>query len=463
MPPLRSSPNLDGQRQRRLADTVQATLSRYGYDLVETPIIEAADLFLTKAGDQIVSRLFTFERHNQSLALRPEFTATAAHDYVLAYGADAPVVRWQFSGPIFEDEPGRASARYQRFSMGAELIGLDGAPADSEVVAACIDGLNAVGVRDWTLVVGHVGLLWQLLARFNLDARTERFLINHLPMLKDEGKAALLRALERNVLGRMALDGDDTNVDGGSTEQILGALLEATQHSVTMGGRTQQDIVRRLLQKRQRASEFEQIVAAVDFLDSWGQIDASAADAFPAIRRLIRDGDDDAAALLSRWMQTIDLLDAWGLDRARIRIRPDLARSWDYYTGLVFEVYAGGGLHVAGGGRYDELIKLIGGAGKVPAVGFVYYPEAMLAATDGNASTSSLCIALSVEDRAATAGIRWARALRDARLTVRMFTPEQLPEGEPALVVQADETARYQNQMFSIDALDALLTHLNAT
>ena len=83
----------------------------YGYERIETPIIQPAELFLTKAGDQIINRLFTFERMGRQLALRPEFTALAAHTYVTRYPeAPHPVVRWQFSGSIFEEDQAITSA-----------------------------------------------------------------------------------------------------------------------------------------------------------------------------------------------------------------------------------------------------------------------------------------------------------------------------------------------------------------
>jgi histidyl-tRNA synthetase len=59
-----------------------------------------------------------------------------------------------------------------------------------------------------------------------------------------------------------------------------------------------------------------------------------------------------------------DLLDVTGVKH---EIDFGIARGLDYYTGFVFEAYVGG-IQVAGGGRYDELIELLGGA-PTPATG----------------------------------------------------------------------------------------------
>lgn len=54
--------------------------------------------------------------------------------------------------------------------------------------------------------------------------------------------------------------------------------------------------------------------------------------------------------------------------------------SFDYYTGLVFEAYAPGlGSPLGGGGRYDNLLASYG-AKKIPAAGFAFYLEQVMAA-----------------------------------------------------------------------------------
>jgi histidyl-tRNA synthetase len=58
-------------------------------------------------------------------------------------------------------------------------------------------------------------------------------------------------------------------------------------------------------------------------------------------------------------------------------IQSVLARSFEYYSGLVFKIYAGGE-RICSGGRYDELVALVGDAG-VPASGFAHYVSPLVA------------------------------------------------------------------------------------
>ncbi len=430
----------------------------YGYEKIETPIIQPADLFLTKAGDQIINRLFTFERMGRQLALRPEFTALAAHTYVTRYpDQPQPVVRWQFSGSIFEEESGA----HQRYSIGAELIGMGGAAAEAELMALAIKGAAAQGLDQPTLVIGHVELMRLLLNRFQLDSRTQRFLLNHLHVLKEFGKDTVILQIDRLLLGRSGFDDPSLDTEVGSeigTQQMLDVLLDATQHGVTMGGRTRHDIVRRLLQKRQRAGERPQIVAALDFLEQWIAISAPPEEAFAQIAALIGPDQPEAQQVLAEWQSAIELLAAYGVSPDRIEIQPGLARSWDYYTGIVFELWSPSGCHFGGGGRYDDLTRLVGGDHSVPAVGFAYYVDQLLQALPAAPTAPQRTLAIAAASDAYPVAIRWAETLRAHGHAVALF--DQAPVDD-SYVAQPNGDLRHGTQTYS--TYEALASDLERT
>lgn len=260
-----------------------------------------------------------------------------------------------------------------------------------------------------------------LLERFRLDSRTQRFLLHHLPDLKSTGKVFVLDQLDQLLLGKSGQDEASAEVISElSTQQMLDVLLDATQRGVTMGGRTRQDIVRRLLEKRQRATERTQIVAALDFLEAWSAISAAPEAAFNQIEQLIAPDDSQASRVLAEWRTVIALLDAYGIPADRIQIQPALARSWDYYTGIVFELWSDDGYHVGGGGRYDELARLVGGERDIPAVGFAYYVDQLLAALPETATVMPSTITIAAAPEAYpcdSMGTGAARARTDRRLT----------------------------------------------
>lgn len=369
-------PTANYRRMRHLSSQLEQHMTSAGYELYDTPIIQPTDLFLTRAGDQIVKRLFTFERDGKSFALRPEFTASAAYSYAQLFPDRPEVVRWQFDGFVFIDFP---SGAQQRRTIGAELFGLNSASADAEVIGMAATGLNMIGLKNWRIDIGHVGLLRALLNRFHLDTRTQRFILHHLAALGNpaQGKGFVMEQLDRLLQAPAEIDlSAPTPAD---VERTLDAVLESGHFGVTMGGRDRSDIARRLIQKRQRFTERHQVSAALDLLEHVGSVRAAPDQAVAELSRLV--GTDSAAQpILARWRDVISELQKAGIAPEQLSIRPALARDWEYYTGIVFELKAADDRHLGGGGRYDELVRLVGGSHDTPAVGFVYYADALMEA-----------------------------------------------------------------------------------
>jgi histidyl-tRNA synthetase len=447
-----------------LAASLQQHMKQYGYVSVETPIIEAADLFLTRAGDQIIQRLFTFEQYGQQLALRPEFTAAAAYHYAQQYD-DGNIVRWQFSGYIFENEPNNVSRNYQRFSVGAELIGLAGAMADAEVISMAAQGITAQGIQNCQIVTGHVGLVRRLLSRFELDSRTERFLLSHAHVFRELplGKDYLLGQVDKLLIGSQFNEtGREADVSAEvNTQQLLDALLDATQSGITMGGRTRHDIARRLIQKRKRATERDHIIAAIDFLEQWSKIEAPASEGFMLIEQLLSSNDIESHRLLAEWKYCLDLLAAYDVSSSSISLRPGLARDWEYYTGIVFELYTQDQVHLAGGGRYDGLTRLVGGSKDIPAVGFVYYIDQLLSLIARlNPSPPGNALVIGFETGAEYAASQWAYQLRQAGFDMKLLPLDQLNDDAPAIIVDKTNHAQLAEQTYALTNIASVIENL---
>ncbi|RLG57333.1 MAG: histidine--tRNA ligase [Hadesarchaea archaeon] len=82
------------------------------------------------------------------------------------------------------------------------------------------------------------------------------------------------------------------------------------------------------------------------------------------VERLL-NGIPETDQALRNFRDVIDCLGPMGVERFVVDM--GIARGLEYYTDFVFEIYVGG-VQVAGGGRYDTLIELLGGS-STPAVG----------------------------------------------------------------------------------------------
>lgn len=251
---------------------LETLMVRFGYQMMETPLLDKADLFLTKAGDQVIEQLFVFEHRGQQWALRPEFTASATYHYVQSMNDDQNrVARWQYYGLVFENQSHLQHQHYQRHSVGAELIGASGISADAEMIAMAAQGMEILNVPRWQLVIGQTGLLRQLLTDFNLDDRILRFLLSQRHALRTQGKQVVLDKLDQYLPENLTTS-HEVHIDNVDTHQVVDAVLEVSGGGKTMGGRTRADVSRRLLKKRQQATQRNLILDAIDFLALWTEL-----------------------------------------------------------------------------------------------------------------------------------------------------------------------------------------------
>jgi ATP phosphoribosyltransferase regulatory subunit len=257
---------------------------------------------------ELAARTYSFVgRDGSLLALRPDFTSLLAKVAAGRLAHRTPPIRLCYSGEVLRYEPPKAGRQSELHQVGLELLGGAGRSGDAEVLAVAAECLESLGVRGWVLALGHVGVFHGLLAEASLDAG---------------GLAVLRERVE-------AKDAD------GARELLSGprATIEVRDAVVRLCGLT----------------------GPLSVLDDAARAFA----AFPA-----------AAAAVADLAQIAGALAAAGLG-GHLAIDLGEVRGLDYYTGLVFRVYAEGlGFEIGGGGRYDTLLGRFGRP--LPAVGFMF-------------------------------------------------------------------------------------------
>ena len=148
--------------RRWLLDAHRAVAESFGYRAIETPIIEATELFSRGVGtetDIVEKQMFTFEdRGGRSLTLRPEGTAGTLRA-VLGAHLDQEIrpVRVHYAGPFFRAERPQAGRQHQFTQVGVECIG-EGSPAlDAEIIEVAWRFYAALGITGIHLQVNSLG------------------------------------------------------------------------------------------------------------------------------------------------------------------------------------------------------------------------------------------------------------------------------------------------------------------
>lgn len=157
---------------RQMQAALQAIWSTWGYREISLPTFEYADTLATDVGARLDAELYRFfDRHGRTLALRPDMTIPTAR-VVGTRLYDQPMpLRLAYVGSVFRYEPPRAGRQHEFVQAGVELIGAPGAIADAEAVALAAAALQAVGLTDFRITLGHVGFFRGLLAGLALPER----------------------------------------------------------------------------------------------------------------------------------------------------------------------------------------------------------------------------------------------------------------------------------------------------
>jgi histidyl-tRNA synthetase len=295
-------------------DVWRQACRRYGFREWESPVLEPLELFTEKSGEEIVRQLFNFEdKGGRQVSLRPEMTPSLARMVGARANGMAKPIRWFAIGENYRYEKpqkGRLRAFYQ---LNADLLGEAGPAADAELIALCADCLLGFG-------------LTQLDFRIRISDRTLWFRYLASVGVPEANATAVLGVVDK--------------LERGSPKDLIEAMTAALAGT---------------------ACDPEKTLAA--------------ARAFAATRSLeelakLAAGDAALTARLDDWRHLLGTLKSMGFGEC-IAIDLTIVRGLAYYTGFVFEAFETGGeaRALAGGGRYDALVKKLGGP-DLPAVGF---------------------------------------------------------------------------------------------
>jgi histidyl-tRNA synthetase len=414
------------RRLRDALNTLSGVAESYGYELVDVPLLEPTEVFLRKSGESLAPKLYAFTHANRDLCVRPEFTASVGRLYVNQL-QDAPLpLRLYYAGPVMRHEkPGRGRRR-QFTQLGLELIGAAGAPAEAEVILAAVDGLNALGIGGYRVVLGHLGATLEMLNHLSLDNRARSFVLSNLENLArtDRGLPYVEARLEE--LYPVGQSRTAIHLPTGARRQdaraLLTGLLDRLDDDAALGGRRVDEIVESMLERFTRPDQVPLIRQALDLAGRLHTLSGAPGQALPAAAELLAAHGVSEGSLRDL-EEIVSLLTEAGLPEDMIEINLGFGRGLHYYTGMIFEIYCTderfSGQPLCGGGRYDDLMTAMGGRVKTPACGFAYVAQRLMACLPETDASTGVDVLIEAEsEKGAGAAMRLARQLRQAGLRV---------------------------------------------
>jgi ATP phosphoribosyltransferase regulatory subunit len=379
------------------AQTLLGVFTRAGFEGVSPAIIQPAGVFLDVVGEKLRARTYVFsDPDGDELCMRPDLTVPTCRLHLERHPDASVQAKYSYNGPAFRFQPqgsGRAHTREFR-QTGIESFGeANREHAEAEIVATIVSGLEAAGLSSYTMRFGDLGILRAILRAVDMPARWRQRLMHlfwHPPAFKAElnrltlepgaASAQIPKAL------RDAIDPDDPE----AAEAAVAGYLEENGIEV-VGARTVAEITDNLLGRVADARSEPLSAKTAQLIASYVAIVAPARAAARRIRELATLMGVNVEEALGACEWRLELMARSGVDIDRAEFSADFGRALEYYTGFVFEVVTpelGRRSPVAGGGRYDSLLKAVGAPQNIPAVGAAVHTNRLLPALNGNGGAS---------------------------------------------------------------------------
>ena len=299
--------------REKIVDTLKNVFESFGYNPIETPILERYELFSSKfgIGEESDAMRETFKLKDQGardLVLRTEFTVPFSRFVGMNPQLKKPFKRYQM-GQVFRDGPIKLG-RYREFwQCDVDVVGIDNPKIDSEIIQLAMEAFQKLDLKV-VLKINNRKILNGILGHAGVEE-------------------------QKQISAIIAID----KLDKIGAEGVKAELIE---------------------------KEIEP--AIIDTILSLIAIEGSNKEKLAQLRKIIGDNDG-----LNEVESAID----YAIDKENITFTPALARGLAYYTGNVFEVYLEDqskiSSSVCAGGRFDNMIGgLLGGKEIYPAVGISF-------------------------------------------------------------------------------------------
>lgn len=162
--------NVECGKKLALENRLKKTLHLFGYHDIQTPTFEYFDVFRKEIGTIPSKDLYKFfDKEGNTLVLRPDITPSIARVAATLFGEEDLPIRLCYTGNTFINHSNNQGRLREVTQMGAELIGDDSVEADAEMLAMVIESMQAIGLKEFQLSVGHLGFFQSLIEDAALD------------------------------------------------------------------------------------------------------------------------------------------------------------------------------------------------------------------------------------------------------------------------------------------------------
>ena len=295
--------------QNYIFGVMRKAVESFGYSEYGASILEPADLYKAKTGEEIVNeQTYTFkDRGDREVTLRPEMTPTVARMIAAKRREFSFPLRWYSIPNIFRYEQPQKGRLREHWQLNADIFGVEGIEAEIEIISIAHSIMKEFGLKDENYEI-----------RIN-DRKIMNYILNDLLSLSPSESHTVSKIIDKkDKMSREDFADKIRSVVGAKSDELLNLL-----HSKNLD-----DFINKLPDE---AKTHQGVLELKDLQTRLAEIE---------IKNVV--------------------------------FSPTLMRGFDYYTGIVFEIFDTNPENrraIFGGGRYDDLLSIFD-AEKIPAVGF---------------------------------------------------------------------------------------------
>ncbi len=306
--------------RKYIFDTWRKVCLSFGYEEYLTPIIESAEIYKAKSGEDVGGKELTVfqDRAGRELAIRPEMTPSVTRMITQIYQDTPKPIRYFSIANFFRNEKPQKGRNREFWQLNADIFGSGSINADIEIIQLAIEIMKAFGATKDKFVV------------YINDRELISDVVTKFLQIPEENKIEAIRLIDK--FGKLS------NTEFVTQLKLLGASTE------------DETLFVRYFQKDETCLQYV-YKNYLEGSESWKRTKE-------IFERLKKMGYEDF-----------------------VTYNPSMVRGFDYYDGMVFEVYdrrdltkdivGDEGIYrsLFGGGRYNGLASIFGSQ-SFPAVGF---------------------------------------------------------------------------------------------
>ena len=336
-------------KSKKLSEQIIKTFKSNGFVLSEPDVLLDSEYIIQRSGENFRKSMLTFENEDgKIMCLRPDLTVASCIKFLEKKSKS----KIYYSGQAYRRSDIKGSDLIND-QLGIEILGSKNQLQDDfKIIKTILNSAEKIKSKKIQIKVSDIGLFKKLINSLDMPERWKLRLIRHFwrPTYFEE----LLDRLDKN---------SDIDSDTFDTDKKRFYEMKKMEQNKIIAGRSISEILKRFDKKIKDPRSFSEGKKIAKIIRSFLKINCKLTLLDEKLLDFVKK--NNLKKNIFKEFKSIKNLKKLNQE---VYFITNFGRNIEYYTGLVFEVFAGK-KEIARGGRYDDLLKSLGAKKNIPAVG----------------------------------------------------------------------------------------------